>query len=158
MTRFFLSILLTCGALLSCQTPNLLRDKYRPFYSESNTWTVQDGKHLLTQRICYNRPGVIDEEFCEVFTCSVPDSAAFRNKKVIQVERDTAIVALRYGRYSVWNWSDERNQLTGTLELLRWTPEELLLREKIIIHDFRRNERKKLAGKRKFRLETARKQ
>jgi hypothetical protein len=74
--NLFLLLLITLGA---CNPPNLLRLKHRLFYSEDNC--IEANRSTLRQRINYNQPGTVDEEFSHELTFKFLDTALAKQRK-----------------------------------------------------------------------------
>lgn len=133
----------------SCVGSNVLTYKTKTHYSEDNVIS-SDSTFKLIQRVCYNKPRVIDEEFCYVLKLTFLDTTAAKTKQTLNLQTDTNIVKVEYGIFSVWNWSNENNQVLGQIEITNWDCNKLTLREKVIATDYRRKEAKKFNGTRTF--------
>lgn len=140
-----LTILASC-----CSRTNLLTYNYQKYYEE-NSIITSDSTFKLYQNICYNKPGVIDEEFCYYLTLKFTDTTAAKTKRILDLQTDTLIVKAGYGIFSVWNWSDENNKVSGQIEILKWDKDEVILKEKVQATDYRRKETKKFIGTRFFK-------
>jgi len=127
----------------------LLTYKHRKYYKE-NSIITSDTTFKLYQHVCYNRPGVIDEEFCYYITLIFSDTTAAKTKMTLNLETDTLIVKAQYGIFSVWNWSDENNKVSGQIDILKWNKEEIILTENIQVVDNRRKEKRRFKGTRTF--------
>lgn len=136
--------------LASCSRTNLLTYKHRKFFKEDSL-IKSDTTFTLYQTVCYNRPGVIDEEFCYELTLTFLDTAAAKAKKILNLATDTLIVKSRYGAFSVWNWGDEHNKVTGQIEIVAWDKNTVTLKENIHVSDFRRKETKNYKGTRTYK-------
>jgi len=136
--------------LTSCSRTNLLTYKHKKYYKE-NSIITSDSTFKLHQNVCYNRPSVIDEEFCYDLTLKFIDTTAAKTKRIIDLQADTLIVKAGYGVFSVWNWSDENNKVSGQIEILKWDKNEVTLKENIKVIDFRRKETKKFVGTRTYK-------
>lgn len=143
LTYFILTI------LTSCSRTNLLTYKHRK-YSKENSIITSDTTFKLYQHVCYNRPGVIDEEFCYYITLIFSDTTAAKTKRSLNLETDTLIVKAQYGVFSVWNWSDENNKVSGQIDIVKWNRDEIILKENIQAIDNRRKETKRFKGTRTF--------
>jgi hypothetical protein len=135
--------------LAPCSQTNLLTYKHKKYYSE-NSIITSDSVFKLYQNVCYNRPGVIDEEFCHELTLTFLDTTAAKIKKILNLATDTLIVKSHYGIFSVWNWDDENNKVSGQIEIINWSNDGITLSENIITNDQRRKEIKKYKGTRTF--------
>jgi hypothetical protein len=144
LTYFILTI------LTSCSQTNLLRYRHKKHYKE-NSIITSDTTFKLYQNVCYNRPGVIDEEFCYELTLTFIDTVAAKTKKILNLATDTSIVKSRYGIFSVWNWEDENNKVTGQIEIIAWDKNSVTLKENIFASDYRRKETKNYKGTRTYK-------
>jgi len=98
--------------LTSCSRTNLLTYQNQKYYSE-NSIITSETTFKLYQQVCYSRPGIIDEEFCYFVTLKFIDTTAVKTKRILDLQADTLIVKAGYGIFSVWNWSDENNKVSG---------------------------------------------
>jgi hypothetical protein len=89
---------------------------------------------------------VIDEEYCYTLSLEIIDTTAAKTKIMLDLQTDALIVKARYGRYSVWNWNDENNTVSGQIEILKWDQNKVILKENIRAADFRRKEEKRFVG------------
>jgi len=136
--------------LTSCSQKNLLTYKHKKDYKE-NSIITNDTIFKLYQSVCYNRPGVVDEEFCYSLTLKFIDTSAAKTKRMLDLQTDTLIVKAGYGIFSVWNWGEENSKVSGQIEIINWDKNEVVLRENIQVNDFSRNETKKFVGTRTFK-------
>jgi hypothetical protein len=151
MTRLVLTYCILT-ILASCSRTNLLTYKHKKNYKEKSIIT-SDPNFKLDQNVCYNRPAVIDEEFCYHLTLKFIDAAAAITKRILDLQADTLMVKAGYGTVSVWNWSDENSKVTGQIEILKWDKDEIILKENIRVIDLRRKETKRFMGTRSFKRE-----
>ena len=149
MTRLILTYCFLTILTSSCRT-NLLTYKHKKYYKE-NSIITSDSTFKLYQNVCYNKPGVIDEEFCFDLTLKFIDTTAAKTKRILDLQSDTLIVKAGYGIFSVWNWSDENNKVCGRIEILKWDKDEVIVKENIQAVDFRRKETKKFVGTRTYK-------
>ncbi len=136
--------------MTSCSHTNLLTYKHKKYYKE-NSIITNDSIFKLYQNVCYNRPRVIDEEFCYELTLKFIDTSAAKTKRTLNLQADTLIVKASYGIFSIWNWYDENNKVSGEIEIIKWDKNEVVLRENIKANDFNRKETKKFVGTRIFK-------
>lgn len=148
MHRFYIIAALSL-ALTSC-TGNLLTYKHRIYFHEENE-LVHDSIFLLRQRVCYNRPQVIDEEHCYELQLTFTDTLAAKTKKLLDLATDTALVKASYGLFSVWSWGGDDNPVSGTIQILRWRKDCVVLRERVYVYDRYKQEKKSFRGTRTFR-------
>ena len=135
--------------LTSCVSPNVLTYKKRQYYSE-NSIITSDTIFKLYQNVCYNKPGVIDEEFCYYLKLIFFDTTAAKAKKTLDLQTDTDIVKAEYGIFSIWNWSNESNKVFGQIEITHWDSNNVTLKENLVVTDYRRKGNKKFKGTRTF--------
>ena len=145
----FLSLLLS-ATVRGQSDKNLLAYKDSIYYTERNI-ILTDKQFSLHQDIWFNVPGVIDEEFAYTLTLVFLEPEAARKRKVLNLSTDTTIVKSTYGVFSVWNWSDENNQVSGKIEITEWKRRRITVKENISVLDIRRNERLKFVGTRTFK-------
>lgn len=136
--------------MTSCSQTNLLTYKHKKYYKD-NSIITSDPTFKLYQNVCYNNPGVIDEEFCYYLTLKFIDTTSAKTKMIIDLQTDTLIVKAGYGIFSVWNWSDENNKVSGQIEILKWEKNEITLNENVKAVDLRRKETKKFVGTRTYK-------
>ena len=142
-------ILLVLIVLNSC-SQNILNYKSQQYYEEYNT-IESDSIFKLSQNICYNKPGLIDEEFCYCLTLQFTDIAVAGPKKILNLFKDTATIISRYRINSIWNWDDENNKITGKVRKVKWSKDEITLKENVTVTDYRRNKIKRYAGTVRFK-------
>ena len=135
--------------LSSCVGSNVLTYKDREHFKENSVITSST-TFKLYQHACYNKPEILDEEFCYYLTLVFLDTAAAKTKKVLDLQTDTNIVRAEYGIFSIWNWSDEHNDVSGQIKITQWDNDQVTLIEDVIAKDHRRNETKKFKGTRTF--------
>jgi hypothetical protein len=93
---------------------------------------------------------VIDVEFCYDLKLTFLDTTAAKTKQTLDLQADTNIVKAEYGIFSVWNWSNENNQVFGQIEIINWDYNKMTIRENVIATDYRRKETKKFKEARVF--------
>lgn len=137
--------------LTSCGK-NVLTYKYRLFYKE-NSVISGDSIFSLHQKVCYNNPTMIDEEFCYYLKLQFLDTTAAKKKKTLDLINDSNIINAEYGIFSIWNWnwSDVNNKVTGKVKIIRWDRNGITIKKKIIALDYRRDKTQKFIGKRTYR-------
>lgn len=148
----FLSFVLI--SLFSCHPANILTYKYKRYYHEKST-LFRDTTIELEQRIRYNRPNTVDEEFSYFLNMSIIDTAAAIQRKRLYLVADTSIVRSYGGRFSVWDWESEGNTVSGWVKILRWGAHRITVKENVSVYDRHRKEKKRFKGRRTFRLEKA---
>lgn len=136
--------------MTSCSGTNILNYKYKKRYHENST-IRSDESFTLIQSVCFNEPRVRDEEFCYTLHLIFLDTIAAKTKKNLNLETDTLIVKSSYRIFSVWNWEDENNKVTGQIKIVAWNKNSITLKENICVSDFRRNETTNFKGTRTYR-------
>lgn len=149
MTRFQLTYLTLLLVLTSCVSSNVLTYKNRQHFKE-NSIITSDTIFKLYQNVCYNKPRVIDEEYCYYLKLTFLDTTAAKTNKTLDLQTDTNIVKAEYGIFSVWNWNNENNKVSGRIEITLWDKDKVTLKENIVATDYRRKESKKFKGIRTF--------
>jgi hypothetical protein len=101
---FILLLIFLSLLLLSCSRKNVLSWSQKPYYrAESvreDSLLSEDSQAGLSQSVCYNAPGVVDEEFCYDLELHFIDTASAKTKKDLDLEKDTAIVRSSFGIFS----------------------------------------------------------
>lgn len=136
-------------AFASYSQTNLLTYKHKRYYTENNV-IATDTVFKLRQSVYYNRPDVIDEEYCYSLYFTFIDTAAAKQKKIISLAIDTLIVNSSYSEFSVWNWARENTKVTGQIKIIRWSENEVTLKENITVYDCKRKTPKEYKGTRTF--------
>jgi hypothetical protein len=146
-----LPVLLLCiVSLLTTGCNNVLKLASKKHYKE-NSIITSDSVFTLYQNVCYDKRNYVDEEFCYELRLKFIDTTAARIKKKIDLESDSLIVKASYGVFSMWNWGNENNQVSGQIEILKWGNQEIILRENIQVRDIRRKKTKQFRGTRTFK-------
>ena len=134
----------------SCFTSNLNNYKNKKYFKESTL--IQDKNPTsLKQSFCYNKPGVIDEEFCYELFINFIDTNKAKEKKTLNIQLDTNIVSCSFGRFSVWDWSGGQKTLTGNIEILSWKNSSITIKQNIKIKELKNNTTKNIKGIRSFK-------
>lgn len=149
MTRTILTFSILTILTSSC-LKNVLTYKHRKFYNEKSI-IKNDTPFTLNQNVCYNRPDIIDEEFCYDLTLIFLDTALAKTKKILNLATDTLILKSQYGRFSVWDWEEENNKVSGQIEIISWDKTTVTLKEKIFISEFGRKKSKIFKGTRTYK-------
>lgn len=135
--------------IFSCTKNNVLLYKHKKYYKENNIIT-SDTIFTLYQKVCYNKPGVIDEEFCYSLKLEFLDTNLAKSKRIIDLQSDTLILKASYGLFSVWNWENEETRISGQIEIIKWNPKGVIVKEHILCEDIRTNEINRFLGTRVF--------
>lgn len=123
---FYVLLLYTCTS--SCST-NVLMLKYRRHFYEHDS--VHSAPLVLEQDVQFNDPRIIDEEYTHSLEITFHDTAAAKRKKVLNLNKDTAIVTVSYENISVWNWFSNYNIVGGTIKILKWKQHKIVLEENL---------------------------
>lgn len=142
-------LLLTTIFFTSCNK-NLLHLKHKNNFKERNTFLTENNQTELEQLIFYNEVNVIDEEYTHVLILTIKDKDAAEQKRHLDLQKDTAIIEIKYDFFSVWDWDDENLTIKGTVDIVDWTTKSIKIKENIEVNDIRRNSIKKYKGKRTF--------
>jgi hypothetical protein len=139
--------------ITSCVSPNLLTYSSRSNYFEKS---ILEGDTIirLRQAVCFDKPHRIDEEFCHWLIFTLPDSNAAVAKRNLNLKTDTLLVKSKYELFSVWNWQEENNSVSGKIFIQQWEPGKVVLRERIKVIDHRRHRTLRLTGTRTFLPQT----
>ena len=140
-------VLLLVASLSSC---NVLMYKCRPFYTE-RSMLMPDTMFTLYQYASYNRH-VVDEQRDYYLELHFSDTAKAKIKGVLNLATDTAIVRAAYGLRSIWNWTDEKNKISGWIKILEWNATKVVLKERVEVNDIRRVENKRFYGTRAYTI------
>lgn len=129
---------------------NVLTYKGRPHFEERSIILTEEPVLTLTDHVTYNVREIVDEEFYYYLRMRFTDTSLVRAGMTLDLARDTQLVRADYGVGSVWNWEPEDNALRGTITIDRWTPDTVVLRERVRIDDRRRQQKKSFIGTRTF--------
>ena len=106
----------------SANNLDLIKNKY---YKELNTFNYNkyDSVFHLTNEISFNEPGKIDEEFSHnlFFEFKGPVSKGVNFNLI----NDSVTVKSRYDYLSVWNWGEEKADISGTITILEWDKKKI---------------------------------
>lgn len=134
----------------SCSYKNLLKYKHKKNYQEKSV-IKSDSKLKLYQNVCYGRPNTADAGFCYKLKLTFLDSINAKNKRILNIEKDTLIIKCSYDKSSAWFYGSDKNKITGQIEIIKWGLNEIILKENIIITDSDWKERNKFKGTRSFK-------
>lgn len=109
------------------QTTDVLKLKNKPNYHEQNMLTI-DSLIRLQQRVWYDEPRIIDEEFWIIFDIVFLDSLKALKVKNIDIEKDSSIVKCTFNQYSVWLRPAANNSVSGTITILEWSADMVKVR------------------------------
>jgi len=135
--------------IIGCKTTHLHRLKNHPNFSERSVIT-SDSVKTLVQDVLYNRPGVIDEEYSYMLRYKLIDTTAAKEKRILDLSKDTSIVKTQYFLASVWNWSEPNNLVSGTIEVVHWETNKIILKQNVYVEDYVEKEQVKFIGIRTF--------
>jgi len=128
------------------QTVDVLHLRSKRHFTEKDEF-YKDSSITIVYEVCYDNPNVIDEEYCRSITFTIKDTLKFRNAKTLDIEKDTAIISCSYNRLSVWNWNDVKNKVSGYIQIISMTDNEIKLDLNITV---RAKEEYRYKGKRTF--------
>jgi|GEM_PF-4998689 len=130
-------------------TIRVLELKEKNNYKEINKfWSKADFTAL--QEVAYNEPTMIDEEFTQVLLINFLQEPKMLDKRLIDIESDTASIQCSFRRLSVWNWSGTRNSIAGKIRIVSITRRTIELEFDLIVTEPSRNIYI-YKGKRKFK-------
>lgn len=158
MTRLIkiIIIILFCIEIANGQADtNLLSYKDSTYYKESSiiqTYKMHSKNELiLYQEVCYNEPGIIDEEHCYTLKLIFLDKEDIKLDSVLNLSNDTSIIKCEYGILSGWSLSYDNNiQISGQIEIIEWGKKRITIKENIIVYDKRKNTKRVFVGTRTF--------
>lgn len=153
--RFFFFILI--GILLSsCYQPNLLAYRWRQIgYSEGKLMIEDADSITLEHTVYYKNPIIFNKrDFKHQITLVITDTTAAQAKKILDLEKDTAIVK-GYYQYST-EWSNYLNDTTtylmgGQVEIIFWNKNRITIMERLNVVNTRNHVTRFFQGKRTFR-------
>ena len=126
---------------------NILELYEEEFFEE--TLHLKKGKlRTLNFSVLYNHPKYIDEEFIHYFKVYIPKSDMVEGN-ILVLNKDS-ILKVDYDLFSIWDWSDENNQVSGDIEILEVNRRSVKVRMHFLIDDIRRDSQLKVNGIRVF--------
>jgi hypothetical protein len=131
------------------QITNALRLKEKRYYAEKNTFS-SDTTVNLRQEVCYNKPGVIDEEYCFILNIIISDTLKAKQLKKIDLAKDSSIIKCTWDLLSVWNWEDESTTISGIVTIVSWTKKAIEVDLNVEAYDNRHKEGYSYKGRRRF--------
>ena len=114
------------------QTVDVLQLKSKVHFTEKDEFYQDTSLYILCE-VCYNNPNVIDEEYCRSITLTVKDTLKFRTVQTFDLEKDTAIISCSYNRFSVWNWNEVKNKISGNIQVISRTANSIKLQLNITV-------------------------
>jgi hypothetical protein len=149
--------LLAVIILLSCTSSNVLSHRRKKYFKEGSEFYVYrygplaDSLFTLSQWVRFDNPKSIDEEYVEGITLQILDTTAAKQKVVLNLATDTTIVKAYYGLQNFMSYLNPKvYRPNGEITILKWTREEIAVKEDIIV---KHNDLKKpiiFKGKRTF--------
>jgi hypothetical protein len=114
------------------QTIKVLSLKHKKYFKEKDQFNSDSTLYILCE-VCYNKPGWIDDEYCQSLTITVKDKQAFYNATILDIEKDTLILSCSYNRLSVWNWDGPKNTMSGKIKIISFTEDMIKLDIDVLI-------------------------
>lgn len=136
--------------LTSCINTNISTSRPGRYFKQENS-IRSDSTFKLIQKVCFNIPRLIDEEYCYVLTLKFLDISKAKSKKTLDLQTDTLIVKASYNKFSIWDWSGEITNVSGQIEILKWKKNKVVLKQNITAIDTNGNKTQKFVGKILFR-------
>lgn len=127
MKKIFILIIIIAG-LTSCR--NVFLFKYRPFFKEYNR--IDNTSYLtIHQGARYNVRWIMDEEYWYELKTVFLDTTLAKEKRILDVSKDTNIVRCHYGFYSIWMAHNKPYKLSGTIKIIKWQHGTIILKMNI---------------------------
>ena len=101
----------------SIDTTSVLNLHQKTNYKEANKFWRDNGI-VLYQEVVFNDPNVIDDEYSQMLSISILDSAILAGQRFFDLTSDSAIVKCSYDRLSPWNWSKRNVRIVGHLKII----------------------------------------
>lgn len=120
--------------LVKSQPINVLRLKDQDHYSEKNILFLKYPT-TLTQEICYNKPNVIDEEYCMILALTIIDTAKAMQLQWLNL-RDTSAIKCVFDWQSVWQWQDRETSISGRVKIISLTNDSIEVEFDIEVFDY----------------------
>jgi hypothetical protein len=127
-----------------------------PFFRERSA-IMGDRRDTLAQEITYNLPGTLHDAYNYELKIFFLDTALAKQKRVLDLDRDTAIVKVLPLFWSAWvpdvgiNTIHLDSTSRGTIEIKEWNKDEIKLKENINVYDSAEKKKRKFKGVRTFR-------
>jgi hypothetical protein len=117
-------------------------------YSEKNFFRTNPSLKII-QQISYSGFG-IDTQSEMYLLLEIKDLKKLRDKKVINIKTDTAILSCLWEYISTWNLEKEKTDINGQINVLSWSKKEIELELNLDVVDLRKNRIYVYSGKRFF--------
>jgi hypothetical protein len=101
----------------SIDTTQVLKLYQKANYKETNKFWRDNGI-ILYQEVVFNDPNVIDDEYEQVLSISIYDSAITAGQRFFDLVNDSLIVKCTYDRLSPWNWSKRNVRFVGHFKII----------------------------------------
>jgi len=129
----------------SCSYNNIMYDRYKRFHWEVDMYDNKDNSAILYQAICKcddNPRKVCDGRSCRTLTFLFIDSIAAKEKRYLDLKLDTNIVRCNFeSDYSFGITPDKYfGKPEGHIKIILWTKNKVILREKLSVFDYTKNE------------------
>jgi hypothetical protein len=104
----------------SIDTTSVLSLQQKTNYKEASKFW-RDNDIVLWQEVTFNDPNIIDDEYSQILSISILDSAIVAGQRLFNLVNDSAIVKCTYDRLSPWNWSKKIIKTVGQLKIISLT-------------------------------------
>jgi hypothetical protein len=131
-------LLIFCAGDCFAQTTKVLRLKNKINFAEENN-LLTDTSFTLEQKVWYNRPNTIDEEYGLILTINIKDTLQAKLLKTIDVNKDSSIIQCNWDFLSVWNWEKETVKMEGIIRVISLTKKAVIAELKLKVTDYRFN-------------------
>jgi hypothetical protein len=131
-------LIIFCTGNCFAQTTKVLRLKNKINFTERNALLTDTG-FILEQKVWYNRPNTIDEEYGLILTINIKDTLQAKLLKIIDVNKDSSIIQCNWDFLSVWNWEKETIKMEGIIRIISLTKKTVIAELKLKVTDHRFN-------------------
>jgi hypothetical protein len=150
MTRITLYLSLCLLLLTSCGN-HILRLHRIPYFREKNIFTDSAGL-WLRQKVSFNMPRIVDEEYRHELCIWIRDTAAFKSGLKICLPGDSAIARCTYLFASVWEGLDNRS-ISGYIRIKNRKPGKIKLKMNLTVDNGPDEKKLHYKGTRTFKKE-----
>ena len=133
---------------LSSCTSHLLKLHTKPYYSELNAFSIDSTLNMFCQ-VCYNKPHVLDEEYCYYLNINV-NNRLVTSLPVVLSLADSSNVKSTFSLASVWGSGQENAVLSGSIKILKLTDTTLTTKLNIRVRDAKGKSKYAYKGTRTF--------
>ena len=104
----------------SIDTTSVLNLHTKTNYKEANKFWRDNGI-ILYQEVAFNDPNIIDDEYSQILSISILDSAIIAGQRIFDLANDSTILRCTYDRLSPWNWSKRNVRTVGHFKIISLT-------------------------------------